>query len=259
MLLTVIRVLLCAASAAGLCFFIWPMSVNVINIGNIAAAVFCVWLFVMCCKPLHQFFKGLFCRFALTRALYYLINGCFIAFAVMGVAMSALMIYGMNQAPANKSTAVVLGAQVLPSGNPSTILRGRIEAAEKYLTENPEAKAVLSGGQGIGEPMSEAQCMYENLVKKGIAPERLYIEDKSTNTAENLKFSDKIIRQEGLRADLALITDGFHQERARIIANQLGLKGQIGAYNAATDIKYAPTYFVREWFGIPYQLVLKHT
>lgn len=257
MFATFIRVIICIAALVGLGFFVFPMTVNVINIGNIAGVALCIWVFTVSCKPLHHVIKTALCHFAFTKFIYYAVNACFIALAVLGVAMSALMVYGMNQKPNLNTTAVVLGAQVLPSGNPSTILRGRIDAAERYLKENPKSKAILSGGQGGNEPVSEAQCMYNNLVEKGIDPSRLYLEDKSTDTTENLKFSRAILERESLGNNITIITDGFHQERARIITKQLDFKGDVGAYNAATSMKYAPTYFVREWFGIPYQVLLK--
>ena len=99
--------------------------------------------------------------------------------------------------------------------------------------------------------------MYDNLIKRGISADRLFIEDRSTDTKENLQFSSEIIKKNNLGSNIAIITDGFHQERAKIIADQIGLKGEIGAYNADTALRYAPTYFVREWFGIPYQLLIK--
>ena len=78
------------------------------------------------------------------------------------------------------SYLIVLGAQMKPNG-PSVVLEKRLRRAYTYLTENPETLCVLSGGQGSNEPVSEAQGMYEDLVKKGIDPKRLILEDQSTN------------------------------------------------------------------------------
>lgn len=254
---TIIRVIICVAAAAGFGFFAFPITVNVINIGNISGMAMCVWVFLIACKPIHRAIRGLCAHFFVTKALYYTVNTLFTAFVIYGIIVSAFMIIGMNQAPPVNGTAVVLGAQVMPQGHPSTMLRGRIEAAEKYLKENPKAKAVLSGGQGNGEPISEAKCMYDNLIKKGITADRLIIEDRSTDTKENLKYSNEIIESNNLGKEIAIVTDGFHQQRTRIIAGQLGLKWEFGAYNADTAVEYAPTFFVREWFAIPYQLFIK--
>ena len=77
------------------------------------------------------------------------------------------------------------------------MLRERLIAAQDYLDENPEAVCVVSGGQGADESMSEAQCMRtKTSTEHGIAPERIYMEDKSTSTRENIKFSGSDNRTE---------------------------------------------------------------
>ena len=55
---------------------------------------------------------------------------------------------------------VVLGCQV-KGRSPSRALLGRLQEAEKYLKENPETLAVLSGGQGYGEKLRK-QSVWEN-------------------------------------------------------------------------------------------------
>ena len=87
---------------------------------------------------------------------------------------------------------IVLGAQMRDSG-PSKALALRLDTAVTYLEENEATLVVVSGGKGSNEPVSEAQGMFDYLVAKGIAPERIVMEDKSTNTKENLEFSQKLI------------------------------------------------------------------
>ena len=113
---------------------------------------------------------------------------------------------------------------------------------------------MLSGGKGSDEVKSEAGCMYENMTAEGISPDRLFVEDKSTTTRENFEFSEKIIAENKLNSDIAIATDRFHQLRARIITMQLGIKGNVGAVNSDAPFKYVPTYVVREWFALPYEI-----
>ncbi len=80
---------------------------------------------------------------------------------------------------------VVLGAKVNPDG-PSVSLWDRICAAYTYLDTHPGVTAVLSGGRGTDEPITEAQCMYRELVELGIDPHRLILEEEATSTWENL-------------------------------------------------------------------------
>ena len=77
------------------------------------------------------------------------------------------------------------------------------------LDDSPNANAVLSGGQGSDEIMSEAQCMYNVLTESKIDSSRLYMEDKSTNTTENIRNSMKIIEDNNLNTDITIVTDGL--------------------------------------------------
>ena len=79
---------------------------------------------------------------------------------------------------------IVLGAGVNGT-EPSLSLRTRLDAALDYLTANPDIPAVLTGGRGYGETITEAQCMYDYLTERGVEPERLILEDAASNTAEN--------------------------------------------------------------------------
>lgn len=251
-----IRTIFAVLSVIFFVLFAAPMAGNIINPGNIAGVLLCVWVFCICVKPVHRFIRRHCCRHLLTKILYRVVNFCFIAFSIYGILVTGAMIYCASQAPAQNATAVVLGAQVKKSG-PSVMLQGRINAADKYLEENPEAYAVLTGGQGSDEPISEAQSMFDTLKDQGIDSKRLYMEDKATNTTENIKYSLEIIKQYDLNDDIAVVTDGFHQLRVRIIARQLGIKQNVGAVNSDTSFWYLPTFTVREWFALPYQVLFR--
>ena len=250
----IIRALVIAAALVFLALFLMPMTSNMINYGNIAGALLCAWAICVAFKPLHRGIKRLTNRFALTRFLRRFVNACFIVFAVYGAVVTTAMVIAAVQPPAEGATAVVLGTQVNPSGKPSAMLRRRIDAAEDFLEKNPEAPMILSGGMGSGELISEAECMYDAITLEKGDGYRLYKEDRSSDTVENLTFSKEIIDENGLDPRLAVVSDGFHQLRARIIAHQLGIDEGMGAVSANTSWLYLPTFAVREWIAIPYQL-----
>lgn len=155
--------------------------------------------------------------------------------------------------PNDKSaTVVVLGCKVIGT-QPSMMLSERLEAAYKYLSDNPEAVCILSGGQGADEEISEARCMYNYLVEKGISADRLIMEEKSTSTRENLQFSGEIIKNRNLNEEIVLITNEFHLYRAGKVADSLGLSHK--SVPAGTNIWLFPTYYVRELYGILYEWV----
>lgn len=249
---TIARTILGAAAIAMALWFIAPMvTMHVINIGNITGVALCAWVLFFCIAPLHRAVKRLLCRRAFTRFCYRFFNTFILIFVLYGAVCTAAITFAQHQAPADNATAVVLGAQVVGNGRPSRILNRRIEAAARYLTDNPNAKAVLTGGKGSDEVISEADCMYNELTARGIAPERLYKEDKAVDTAENLRFSQAIIDSNALSPDIAIVTDGFHQLRARLIAHKQGIGGNLGSVAAETEWIFIPTYTVREWYALP--------
>ncbi len=248
------RALFISGALVLLTTFIFTISIGILNIGNIVGTAICAWVIFICIKPLHLAVKRAFQRFFLTRLLYRIVGVAFVALICYGTVATAAIVGASMIPPRENSTVIVLGAQVRPTGEPSTILRGRINAAENYLAENKESSAVLSGGKGSDEVKSEAQCMYDTMTADGVRQNRLYIEDKSTTTLENFEFSEKIIADKGLNGDIAVATDRFHQLRARLITAQLGIKGSVGAVNSDAPFKYVPTYMVREWFALPYQI-----
>lgn len=114
---------------------------------------------------------------------------------------------------------IVLGAQV-KKDLPSRSLRRRLEKALSYAEKHPDAKLILSGGQGSGEEISEAECMARWLREKGIAQERLILEDRSESTYENLVFSDRLTGCS--KASCALVSNNFHIYRALELARSCG-------------------------------------
>lgn len=170
----------------------------------------------------------------------------------VGAALGS-MTYAANRTPKSDSTVVVLGCQVRGT-EPSQMLRLRLEAAYDYLSKNPDTVCIVSGGQGDNELISEAQCMFNYLTnKKGISPDRIYMEDKSSNTRENLKFSQKIIRENGLNTNMAIVTDWYHEMRAAIIAQKLGYS--CGAVPAETPKYLTANFVTREIFAIANEVV----
>lgn len=249
-----------------LIWFIMPIiSFRIINPGNILGIIICLYLmFWGGFNEKYVQIKQSLCSVEAVKILWRIFNVCATAFVAYAVIISALMVFtAYFTPPAKKSTAVVLGAQVKPWG-PSTLLQQRIDASVEYLKENPEAVAVVTGGKGSDEPESEAKCMYDNIVKQGINGSRIYKEDKATNTKENILFSNRIITDNNLNEDIAIITDSYHQFRARIIMGKLkkkekldGSVGSINSTNGEVGIITYPTYFVREWIAIPVEIFKK--
>lgn len=121
------------------------------------------------------------------------------------------------------TVGIVLGCRVVDD-KPCPMLARRCDRAKRYLDSDSEAILILSGGKGSDEGISEAQAMYNYLTDRGISPDRLLKEDKSTTTQENMKFSKAILNELGKGNEAVIITTDFHQFRAGIMARREGIK-----------------------------------
>ena len=150
---------------------------------------------------------------------------------------------------------LVLGAKVNPHG-PSLSLKNRIHAAYDYLTAHPDTIAILSGGKGNDEHISEAQCMFDALTAMGIPADRLWMEDQSTSTWENLTFTLALIREKtGETPDtIAMVTSEYHLFRAGLFASRLGLE-TVGVPAKTTLPVLKINYFIREAVAVWYHLL----
>ena len=146
----------------------------------------------------------------------------------------------------NLDYIIVLGAQMKPAG-PSAVLKFRLDAAYDYLTDNTDTICILSGGRGSNEPCSEAEGMYRYLTDRGIAPERLVLEDRSTSTAENIAYSMELIERKDM--SVGIVTNNFHVFRGVMLAKAAGFTDVCGIA-ARSNVYLQMNNMVREFFGI---------
>ncbi len=245
----ILRMCLLIIGMVMLSWFMAPfVAVGILNIGNVTGIVLSLlfMVYVAFMPVVHGFIRK--CWGKRRLKLWMGLAGGVVAICVLLVVVeTGCMIGACYNAPKENATAIVLGCKV-NGERPSRMLRERLDAALEYLQDNPDAVCVVSGGQGPDEGISEAECMFRYLTEKGIEPERIYKEDKSTSTEENMKFSLEVIRENALSEDVAIITNEFHLYRAGVIADDCGL--DYGTKPAATEIWLLPTYYVRELYAI---------
>lgn len=236
-------------SLALLCLIYWCIMVGYAGLGTAFAPVwFAAFVFfaIVTIAGVLDFKKIWHIPMGLKRGFVVFISICAVFFAVIeGMVVSGMV--GRQQE--NLDYVIVLGAQVRGTRITNS-LRKRLEAAKEYLDENPDTIAVVSGGQGPGEDLSEAQCMYDYLIENGINPERVIMEDKSTSTEENIKFSMDIIEDdyEGDEPSIGVITNNFHVYRTVKVCRKKGY--EVSGIPAESDRILFVNYMVREFFAI---------
>lgn len=230
-------------------FFLLPLCAGILHFGMVWPAA--VLLLLAAALRWPDFFR----RLLRPRWLRWLVN------AAVAVCLTVVLLAlgGMARAALHTPEedadciVIVLGCQVFADGHPSLMLRGRIEAAYDYLTTHPEAVCIASGGQNGSEPISEAQCIREALIARGIDEGRILMEDKSRSTEENLTLSAALIRQQGLPEAVAIASDNFHQCRAALWAERNDLTPY--AIGCASPWYLTAGYWAREAAALVYMVV----
>ena len=240
--------------------FIAPyMTYGILNIGNETGILLSTMLIVYALFTPHinAFIKKVH-KNSFGKVLLYLMLAFMIMVFTLACIATANMIKASHNRPNSETTLIVLGCKVY-GDRPSLMLEERIDAAYDYLISHPECKAILSGGKGSDEDISEAKCMYNDLTKRGIASDRLFIEEKSTSTRENISYSLKLIEENNLCPDITIISNEFHLYRATHAAKEAikenNADGKVTAIGAKTYYILFPTYYLRELWGICYEIV----
>lgn len=211
---------LCAAAVI-LCY----RFLNILQLSHPGFSALLRWIFTLC---LLGGFAAAF------------ITGCIIAKASRG------------KPEMNHDYIIVLGAGV-DGTVPSMCLLERLDATYAYMTSHPDAICIASGGQGKWELIPEGQCIFNELTARGIDPDRIWIEDRSSTTLENIRFSVDLIEQKtGTRPEtLGLVSNEYHLYRAAMFARPLGVAA-IGIPAKTQYIFLRTNYFLREiaavWF-----------
>ncbi|MDD6077290.1 MAG: YdcF family protein [Clostridiales bacterium] len=175
--------------------------------------------------------------------------------AVFAVFEAPVISNAKTDADPQSDYLIVLGAGVNGSA-PSLSMVNRLEAALDYLEAYPDAVAIVSGGQGAGEDVTEASAMHDWLVAHGMPESRIVQEDQSTSTRENLENSFAIIRSRGgdPAGGVAVVSSEYHLYRAKQMARALGAK-PLGVAAETTLPTMRANYFIREAFAAAYMQV----
>ena len=200
-------------------------------------------LFIAALIVLHRFAPPLLWKLAVALTCVGLVYFCIVEVPIIKNART-------DKDP-ERPYLIVLGAAVY-GDRPSLTLVRRLEGALDYLNRYPESVAIVSGGMGKGETVTEGQAMYDWLVAHGVDPARVLIEDKATSTMENLKFSFEIIRERGEEpaGNIAIVSSAYHLYRAKCMAAKLGAPDAAGVAAPWGYFFVMLNYFIREAFGV---------
>ena len=155
---------------------------------------------------------------------------------------------GRDTADYSEQTVIVLGCGIRGE-RVSVGLAKRLDKAAEYHEKNPDAVIIVSGGQGPQEDISEALAMKRYLVEKGISEEKIIMEDRSTSTITNFRYSKEIMQERGYSlSSVVFVTNAYHVYRAASYAKAEGLT----VNHLGTDIIWytIPMNYMREMMAV---------
>lgn len=172
------------------------------------------------------------------------VKGLFVAFMAVIVAYSCLIcvVGKSDNATYDEAYIVVLGAG-LNGDEPSEMLEKRLEKSVEYMYRNSDAIAIVTGGQGRNEDISEAEAMRNYLLMRGMSEERVYMEENAKSTYENFEYA-RLLTEEGR---VVFVTNEFHVLRSSLMAELNGVNAT--HLSASTPITLLPVSCIREFFA----------
>jgi len=117
---------------------------------------------------------------------------------------------------------VVMGAGVQESGSPSGAMQRRLEVALQLGRKSPHAVYLVTGGRKGRKP-AEAEVMKNRLRAAGVADERIWTDNESTDTLSSVIRSSQIIRGQRNVGSVIVCSDRYHVPRCRWLFRLVGV------------------------------------
>ncbi len=168
-------------------------------------------------------------------------------------AIIADVIAACHEPEPDKDFLIILGCGIRQDGTPTPLLRGRIDRALAFAQKQKQQTGkdlifVTSGGQGPREVTSESASMKQYLLAQGVPEERIIEEDRSTDTAQNMRFSKEKIQAVDPKGKVAFVTTNYHVFRGGLCARRVKMRA-VGM-GSKTKWYFWPNASVREFVGL---------
>ena len=220
---------------------------------GIIAAVFALWLI----KKVPKWAANII----IAMMIFYVISFGVFSAVVMGYGISSRSSSSIPEGDGSDIIVVTLGCRTYET--PGKMLRKRLDSAFEVMDALPLSAGIVCGGQGENEPRTEASAMAEYLTAKGIAAERIYLDDKSMNTEQNITNMRTIIENypelQGRR--LVVVTSDFHLLRSRHLIKAAGYADSTFSMRAGipSDPLTTTANLVREYMSWVKVIILEIT
>ena len=179
--------------------------------------ILCAILLVCALDLRFGFFTKL--RPKATKIIGWILRVVVIILSLAIVFMFGKVIVGSLINTAEDADNVVVLGMALEDGEPTKDLLYRLDTAQKYLEEHPDATLILTGGNPDKSGKTEAAVMKDILTKRGVPEDRMILEDQAATTRDNFINAAKIIDP---AEPVVFISSNYHMDRAVGMAKGAG-------------------------------------
>lgn len=142
---------------------------------------------------------------------------------------------GNAQDAATTGDAIVILGAAQYNGEPSPVLRGRLDTALGLWDEAAAPQIVTTGANQPGDVFTEGFAAFRYLRNAGVAEDEIVVIVDGGDTYESLLATTNQL-PEGER-DVVLVTDAYHALRSQDIAAEVGLDATVVAAGDDTSLR----------------------
>ncbi len=173
---------------------------------------------------------------------------------VVGTWVRVVQVAGRDER-ATADAIIVLGAAQY-DGDPSPVLRARLDHAAQLYRDGVAPRVVTIGGGQVGDATTEGQAGAAYLAATGIDPAALTAVGAGGDTLASLRAADEVLAEHGW-SSVVLVTDPAHSARSALMARDLGWTVQTSPVREGPAVRddVRTAYLLRETLGVLYYRV----
>ena len=127
---------------------------------------------------------------------------------------------------ARKADVIVVFGAAQYNGEPSPVLRARLDHAVDLYERDMARYVFVTGGKQAGDEATEASASAAYLERKGVASSAILWEPFGRSSWQQLASVASVLKRRGL-TEVVLVSDPFHSARVGAMADELGLDASV--------------------------------
>ncbi len=190
------------------------------------------------------------------RLLRWFLRLVLLLVAGWGLTLAAVWWWSRRDTRGPADVIVVLGAAQY-AGRPSPVLRARLDHALALWEAGLAPRLLFTGGRGPRDTLSEAQVGRRYAIRRGVAPEAIWLETDGRTTSASIRAAAALLKPKGL-VRVLLVSDPFHMLRLELLARANGLVPLLSPTPTSpigANRERRREYMLRETLAIPGELV----